>query len=166
MRQMRSWNRYKQQKGFTIVELLIVIVVIGILATLVIVTFSGIQQRARDTQRQTDINAIQGHVEAYYASTGNYPTLAMLLDNAAGGFVPKYMKGLDPEALAAPDGTDIAAAAAANGHYQYEAWSDSIGGTACPTATGTSPDLVSTCQAYRLTADLENSGTNYVKQSN
>src|SRR6476659_7471535 len=99
MRQMRSWKSYKKEKGFTIVELLIVIVVIGILATLVIVTFSGIQQRARDTQRQTDINAIQGHLEAYYASTGNYPTLAMLLDS---GFRAKYMKGLDPEALNAP----------------------------------------------------------------
>ena len=159
---MRSLKSYKQQ-GFTIVELLIVIVVIGILATLVIITFSGIQQRARDTARKTDINGIQGHLEAYYASTGTYPTLAMLQD---GAFRTKYMKGFDSEALNAPDGTAIDAAAAANGHYQYEAWSDSVGGTACPAATGTSPDFVSTCQAYKLTADLEDSATNYVKQSN
>ena len=156
---MRSWESYKKEKGFTIVELLIVIVVIGILATLVIVTFSGIQQRARDTQRQTDINAIQGHLEAYYASTGTYPTLAMLLDS---GFRGKYMKGLDPEALKAPDGTDIAATLPTNG-YSYVA---TAGGAACPAATGTTPDLVSTCDAYTLTADLENSTTNYVKQSN
>ena len=156
---MRSWKSYKKEKGFTIVELLIVIVVIGILATLVIVTFSGIQQRARDTQRQTDINAIQGHLEAYYASTGTYPTLAMLLDS---GFRAKYMKGLDPEALNAPDGTPIAATLPTNG-YSYVA---TAGGAACPAATGTTPDLVSTCDAYTLTADLENSTTNYVKQSN
>lgn len=159
---MRSLKSYKNQKGFTIVELLIVIVVIGILATLVIVTFSGIQQRARDTQRQTDVNALQGHVEAYYAQTGNYPTLAMILDS---GFRGASMKGLDPEALEDPGGTNIAATLATNG-YQYEAWSDTVGGTACPAATGTSPDFVSVCQAYRITADLEGSGTNYVKNSN
>jgi len=159
---MRSLKSYKNQSGFTIVELLIVIVVIGILATLVIVTFAGIQQRARDTQRQTDINAVQGHVEAYYASNGTYPTLGMLTDAT---WRAASTKGLDPAALVDPGGTTIAATLATNG-YQYEVWTDTVGGTACPAATGTTPNLVSTCQAYRLTADLENSATNYVKQSN
>ncbi len=70
-----------RSKGFTIVELLIVIVVIAILATLVIVTFTGIQEKARDSQRQTDINALDSHIEAYYAQTGTYPTLAMINDD-------------------------------------------------------------------------------------
>ena len=152
-------NFVKKSKGFTIVELLIVIVVIGILATLVIVTFSGIQQRARDTQRQTDINAIQGHLEAYYASTGTYPTLAMLNDTA---FRAKYMKGLPADALVDPSGNTIAATLGTNG-YQYVPLA---GGAACPAATGTTPDLVSTCDSYTLTADLEASTTNYVKTSN
>jgi prepilin-type N-terminal cleavage/methylation domain-containing protein len=157
---MRSLKNFvSKSKGFTIVELLIVIVVIGILATLVIVTFSGIQQRARDTQRQTDINAVQGHLEAYYAQTGTYPTLAMLNDTA---FRAKYMKGLDPASMVDPGGTAIAGTLATNG-YQYTV---TAAGAACPAATGTSPDLVSTCDAYVLTADLENSTTNYVKQSN
>ena len=159
---MRSLQQLKRQKGFTIVELLIVIVVIGILATLVIITFSGIQQRARDTQRQTDINGVQGHVEAYYASNGVYPTLGMLTDAT---WRATHTKGLDPAALTDPGGTVIAATLGTNG-YQYEAWTDTVGGTACPAATGTTPALTSTCLAYRLTADLENSTTNYVKQSN
>lgn len=68
----------QRQSGFTIVELLIVIVIIGILATLVIVTFSGVQQKARDSERKTDINAIAGQLEAGYANKGYYPTLAGL----------------------------------------------------------------------------------------
>lgn len=44
-----SLQQIKDQKGFTIVELLIVIVVIGILAAITIVAFNGIQERARNT---------------------------------------------------------------------------------------------------------------------
>lgn len=47
-----------KQKGFTIVELLIVIVVIGVLAAITIVAFNGIQGRARDSQRKSDLSAI------------------------------------------------------------------------------------------------------------
>lgn len=43
-------------RGFTIVEHLIVIVVIGILAAIVIVAFNGVQQKARDMSREADIS--------------------------------------------------------------------------------------------------------------
>jgi len=49
----------KQNEGFTIVELLIVIVVISILALLVITTYSGIQPKARNSKRQTDVQSLQ-----------------------------------------------------------------------------------------------------------
>ena len=55
----------KQQKfGFTIVELLIVIVVIGILAAITIVAFNGIQERARNTKIDSDLSQIQKAVKA------------------------------------------------------------------------------------------------------
>lgn len=66
----------QRQSGFTIVELLIVIVIIGILAGLVITTFTGIQQRARNSERQTDLRALSSQLEAYYTKNGSYPTLA------------------------------------------------------------------------------------------
>src|SRR5690554_4129028 len=48
----------RKQRGFTIVELLIVIVVIAILAAISIVAYTGIQQRARDSKRKDDVAKI------------------------------------------------------------------------------------------------------------
>jgi prepilin-type N-terminal cleavage/methylation domain-containing protein len=60
--------------GFTIVELLIVIVVIAVLATLPVAAYSGMQQRGRDTQRVSDMKAIVKGLEMYKTITGAYPT--------------------------------------------------------------------------------------------
>lgn len=65
-----------KQSGFTIVELLIVIVIIGILAALVIVAYNGIQGRANDTSIQTDLRNISQKTELFYADYGRYPTSA------------------------------------------------------------------------------------------
>lgn len=149
--------------GFTIVELLIVIVVIGILATLVIVTFTGIQQKGRNSQRQTDINAVDSHVEAFYAQYGFYPTQA---DLATATFVSTYMKGLDPEALRDPKqpaGGTIGTTASAT-QYSYVAT-----GTGCTNGTATTITAGSPvdngCTGFTLTAQQEG-GSDYVKKSN
>ena len=66
-------SAYNSKKGFTIVELLIVIVVIAILAAISIVAYNGIQTRARDSQRKSDIAAITKGLELYYIDKGEYP---------------------------------------------------------------------------------------------
>lgn len=68
---MWAWQK---QRGFTIVELLIVIVVIAILASISIVSFSGVQQRARDATRDQDVALITKALELYYTENGKYPT--------------------------------------------------------------------------------------------
>lgn len=138
----------RKNSGFTIVELLIVIVVIGILAALVVTTFTGIQQRARNTERQTDIKAIHGQVEAYYAQNGRYPTLTNMNDAT---FRSANMKGLDTEALKDPKGaaSTLAAAAAAN-TYSYDV--QRSGGGSCDNSTND-------CAEYTLTATYEGGGT-------
>jgi len=150
----------KQQKGFTIVELLIVIVVIGILATLVIVTFTGIQQKARNTKRQTDINAIQSHLEAYKAQNGYYPSRANINDTSTTPrWIATNMKGLDPSALQDPKGSSQTLVGGTTGsatQYAYEPANDA--GTSCESDA-------TTCSSYTLTATLEGGGT-YVKKSN
>jgi prepilin-type N-terminal cleavage/methylation domain-containing protein len=72
------WAKQKQQTGFTIVELLIVIVVIAILAAITIVAYNGVQERARNTQTITAVKEYMKLYSAYaidydvYPGGGNY----------------------------------------------------------------------------------------------
>lgn len=93
------------QRGFTIVELLIVIVVIGILAALVLNTFSGVQKRARDTTRQTNVNSIATQLEVYYNDFGGYPSADGTNGIASDTWVQNNLKGFDIKATKAPGQT-------------------------------------------------------------
>ena len=68
----------KTTSGFTIVELLIVIVVIAILAAITIVAYNGIQTRARDNVRKNDVAALVKAIELFKAdNSGELPPLGM-----------------------------------------------------------------------------------------
>ena len=67
-------NKVESKLGFTIVELLIIIVVIGILAALVLNSFNGIQTRAAITDVRNDLSNMGKQVEIYNAENGVYPT--------------------------------------------------------------------------------------------
>jgi type II secretory pathway pseudopilin PulG len=149
------------------VELLIVIVVIGILAALVITTYNGIQQKGRNTERQTDLKALQGQLEAYYAQHGSYPAVAtdgtgLGTDSAKNvAFIGTDMKGLDKEALRDPKGTagDYSlqtGTTVGNNKYTYNVTKD--GTVACTAAAGD-------CAKYTITAVPEGGGDNIVLDS-
>jgi prepilin-type N-terminal cleavage/methylation domain-containing protein len=65
--------RAQKQTGFTIVELLIVIVVIAVLAAISIVAYGGIQTRAKNAKLQSALASVQKKIEAYNAEFGSYP---------------------------------------------------------------------------------------------
>lgn len=75
-----------RQKGFTIVELLIVIVIIGILAALVIAAYNGIQTRANVTTMNADLRSMIKLIELYKADNGIYPQTP----NGSGGWSYRY----------------------------------------------------------------------------
>lgn len=66
----------KDYKGFTLVELLIVMSLIGILATLVVQNFRSAQFRGRDAVRKSDLRNIQTALRLYYNDYGRYPASA------------------------------------------------------------------------------------------
>lgn len=89
-----------KNRGFTIVELLIVIVVIGILAAITIVAFSGVQERARYAVMQSDIRNINNAIIAFQADNGYYPRTGTAGGNVTAnppfalnipGLVPQYL---------------------------------------------------------------------------
>ena len=143
----------KRSEGFTIVELLIVIVVIGILAALVITTYSGIQAKARNSERQTDVNSLQTQLEAYFAQNGHYPSLT---DLNSGSWLSTNMKSLDAGALKDPQGSGSTLAATPAAKVYAYAVSNSSS-TSCEADD-------TTCAQYTLTATLEGGGT-YAKSN-
>lgn len=79
---LNNIKRMKNERGFTIVELLIVIVIIGILAAIIIIAYNGITQRASEAAAKENAAGVQKVAEAYNADTNatptGYPTLASL----------------------------------------------------------------------------------------
>jgi prepilin-type N-terminal cleavage/methylation domain-containing protein len=86
------------QRGFTIIELLIVIAIIAILAGLVLNNFQGAQAKARDTQRVTRINAIHSKLEEFYNEGNGYPASASATAN---------FPGIDAKAVTDPRGGSL-----------------------------------------------------------
>lgn len=138
-----SLRLIKQQKGFTIIELLIVIVVIGILAALVLNAFGNIQERARDTERRSDINSIHTQLELYFADNGDYP------NSTTKAGLEIAMPDLNTDALVDPTGDDINTGGANN--YDYAPVPAGCGAGAC---TG-----------YTLGTTLEEDGSAFNRNS-
>jgi len=72
---MTSVNR-QNNSGFTIVELLIVIIIIGILAIVTFVAYTGIQQRARNAQTSSAAQEYRTALARFAIDYGRYPTVA------------------------------------------------------------------------------------------
>ena len=155
----------RSQQGFTIIELLIVVLLLLILGSIVILTYSGVQTKNRNSERQSTVDTIQGQMEAYYAQYNKYPTLANLNDP---NWRAKNTKDMGEDALKDPRWKNtnkqctntatskaIAADQPTDNCYSYQVTGSDAG--ACD-------NNKVDCAHYTLTAKLEG-GEKYVKSS-
>ena len=71
------------QRGFATLEIIMVVVIIGILATIAVPNFSNVTEKANTAKIQSDLTTIDSAIQMYYMEKGEYPsTIADLVNNA------------------------------------------------------------------------------------
>lgn len=134
MVKFNDWFKEKFTKGFTLVELLIVMAILGVLAVGLVTLINPLQQikKANDAKRKSDLNYITHLLNLYYNDTGKYPAPnpgTCDLDNGSGSgncFVNSKTGGtmwiplLAPYATSLPaDPTNNATDPRTTGNYTY-----------------------------------------------
>jgi general secretion pathway protein G len=88
----------RDQDGFTLIEIMVVILIIGLLALMVVPRLRGVADRAKRTKAQADIQELKQALDRYYLDNGSYPTtdqgLQALVAPPTGGRLPSnYEQG-------------------------------------------------------------------------
>jgi type IV pilus assembly protein PilA len=63
------------RKGFTLIELLVVIAIIGILSAVGLIALNGAREKARDSQRKSDLGQLRTGMALYYDTNQKYPSI-------------------------------------------------------------------------------------------
>ena len=143
----------KASRGFTVLELMVILVIIGILAAVIFTTYAGIKESERNTTRQNDVTALKKSLELYYTENQKYPSLTEINDT---DWRTQNMPTLDPNTLRDPSSNTVTLSAQPSPHmYAYIV--KATDGSNCDNAT-------KLCASYTLTATLEGGGT-YSKSS-
>lgn len=92
---------FRKVRGFTLVELTIVIAIIGVLATVTIVGIGRYQSDTRDARRASSAIVIVEALEKYYDQNGEYPSCSAV-SGTASSVSTTVLKGIDTKVLLAP----------------------------------------------------------------
>lgn len=153
------------KRGFTLIELMVAIAILGIVSTIGLIAYSKSQAIARDSRRKQDLRAIQTALELYYQKNNHYPCVGQapqtsanggvwIVDNASGGVGCGGSGGSSPildtsyinQVPIDPRNTNAAWDDTNQSVTEYY-YNNSIAGGNCPTQQG---------QYYILATHLEN----------
>jgi general secretion pathway protein G len=86
-------NRHRKQAGFTLIELMVVVVILAILAGLIIPRFMGETDKAKQAKAKMQIESLESALKMYKLDNGSYPTteqgLKALVETPTVGNLPK-----------------------------------------------------------------------------
>jgi len=127
--------RNMSRKGFSLVELLVVVAIIGLLSTIAVIAFSSVRSKARDAKRAADIKMIRSALELYYQDNGSFPISTGALQPNSGWTTSNdsswatFQTALNPYLKLPIDPRQDSAGWPAGGQYAYSYFSQSYG---CP----------------------------------
>ncbi|MBN1918204.1 MAG: prepilin-type N-terminal cleavage/methylation domain-containing protein [Verrucomicrobia bacterium] len=102
-------------RGFTLVEIILVIIIIGILAAIIVPKFAGQQDNAKIATTKANLNSLRSAVRLFQSdNNGDLP-------GTLGALVPTYIRVLPEEAISDPPSTDVVAAVDGGGGWAYDA---------------------------------------------
>ena len=96
---MRNRNR-KRQRGFTLIELIVVVTIIGILAAVAIVNVRNAQKKAQEAALRDDLHELRKAIDDFYADKQRYPSDLSEL-------VPGYMRKIPSDPITKQPDWDI-----------------------------------------------------------
>ena len=94
-------------EGFTLVEVLVVVTIISVLASIAAVSYSRFIKQSRDTRRKTDVEQIRAAIELYRNFKGAYPTPGMTFGSSSitdvvGGVTSTYLGKVPDDPMPTP----------------------------------------------------------------
>ncbi len=106
---MNKIQKGKGEKGFTIIEVVLVLAIAGLIFLMVFIALPALQRNQRDTQRKNDLSRVQSAINSYQANNrGNVPALGTA--SVAASFISSYMT-VGGDTFSDPSGTAYSFAA-------------------------------------------------------